>query len=129
MNTQANQLKNEESPYLLQHANNPVAWYPWGKEALQKAKKENKLIFLSIGYSTCHWCHLMEHESFENEEIFALHYSDFQYYLLKLFCTPTYLKKFHHERRLLNQILVSRSYISVTLFENSSDTTFLLYFD
>jgi len=62
----ANALKYEDSPYLQQHANNPVNWYPWGKKALQKAKKENKLIFLSIGYSTCHWCHVMEHESFEN---------------------------------------------------------------
>lgn len=63
-----NRLSNEKSPYLLQHAHNPVNWYPWGEEALALAKKENKLIFLSIGYSTCHWCHVMEHESFENEE-------------------------------------------------------------
>jgi len=77
MNTQANQLKNEESPYLRQHANNPVAWYPWGEEALEKAKKENKLIFLSIGYSTCHWCHVMEKESFDNEEIAKMLNRDF----------------------------------------------------
>ncbi|HHS92575.1 MAG TPA: thioredoxin domain-containing protein, partial [Campylobacterales bacterium] len=77
MNTQANQLKNEESPYLRQHANNPVAWYPWGEEALEKAKKENKLIFLSIGYSTCHWCHVMEQESFDNEEIAQMLNRDF----------------------------------------------------
>jgi uncharacterized protein YyaL (SSP411 family) len=64
-----NRLIFEESPYLLQHAENPVDWYAWGDEAFQKAKKENKLIFLSIGYSTCHWCHVMEHESFENQEI------------------------------------------------------------
>lgn len=64
-----NKLSNEKSPYLLQHANNPVDWYPWGEEAFEKAKKENKPIFLSIGYSTCHWCHVMEHESFENEKI------------------------------------------------------------
>ncbi len=64
-----NHLANETSPYLLQHVNNPVDWYPWGKEALERAKKENKPIFLSIGYSACHWCHVMEHESFENEEI------------------------------------------------------------
>ncbi|ACM92867.1 thymidylate kinase [Nautilia profundicola AmH] len=67
--TMANHLKLSDSPYLLQHADNPVDWYPWGDEAFEKAKKENRLIFLSIGYSTCHWCHVMERESFENEEI------------------------------------------------------------
>lgn len=65
----SNHLKNETSPYLLQHAENPVNWYPWGDEAFQTAKKENKPIFLSIGYSTCHWCHVMARESFENEAI------------------------------------------------------------
>ncbi|MDD4699276.1 MAG: thioredoxin domain-containing protein [Oscillospiraceae bacterium] len=64
-----NRLINEKSPYLLQHAHNPVNWYPWGKEAFENAKKEDKPIFLSIGYSTCHWCHVMEHESFEDEEV------------------------------------------------------------
>ncbi len=64
-----NRLAKEKSPYLLQHAHNPVDWYPWGKEAFEKAKKEDKPIFLSIGYSTCHWCHVMEHESFEDEEV------------------------------------------------------------
>lgn len=64
-----NQLQNEKSPYLLQHANNPVNWFPWGSEAFEKAKKEEKPIFLSIGYSTCHWCHVMAHESFEDKEI------------------------------------------------------------
>jgi uncharacterized protein YyaL (SSP411 family) len=64
-----NQLIHETSPYLLQHAHNPVDWYPWGKTALKKAKDENKPIFLSVGYSSCHWCHVMEHESFENDEI------------------------------------------------------------
>jgi len=64
-----NRLINETSPYLLQHANNPVDWYPWGPEALERAEKENKLILLSIGYSACHWCHVMEHESFENPSI------------------------------------------------------------
>lgn len=64
-----NRLIHETSPYLLQHAQNPVHWYPWGEEALNKAKKENKPIFLSIGYSSCHWCHVMAHESFEKEEI------------------------------------------------------------
>ena len=65
----ANRLKDETSPYLLQHAHNPVDWYPWGPEALERAKAENRPIFLSIGYSACHWCHVMEHESFENPEI------------------------------------------------------------
>ncbi|MCO5934526.1 thioredoxin domain-containing protein [Mucilaginibacter sp. RB4R14] len=64
-----NKLANSTSPYLLQHANNPVNWYPWGAEALQKAKDENKLILVSIGYSACHWCHVMEHESFEDEAV------------------------------------------------------------
>ncbi|HIH92764.1 TPA: thioredoxin domain-containing protein [Methanosarcina acetivorans] len=67
-----NRLINEKSPYLLQHAYNPVDWYPWGEEAFEKARKENKPIFLSIGYSTCHWCHVMAHESFEDEEIARL---------------------------------------------------------
>jgi uncharacterized protein YyaL (SSP411 family) len=67
-----NRLINETSPYLLQHANNPVDWYPWGPEALERAGKENKLILLSIGYSACHWCHVMEHESFENPSIAKL---------------------------------------------------------
>jgi uncharacterized protein YyaL (SSP411 family) len=68
----SNRLIQEKSPYLLQHAHNPVDWYPWGSEAFEKARSEDKPIFLSIGYSTCHWCHVMEHESFENEEIAAL---------------------------------------------------------
>ncbi|KAI8377645.1 spermatogenesis-associated protein 20 [Radiomyces spectabilis] len=67
-----NRLATEKSPYLLQHAHNPVDWYPWGEEAFQKSRDENKPIFLSVGYSTCHWCHVMEHESFENEEVAAL---------------------------------------------------------
>jgi hypothetical protein len=67
-----NRLANEKSPYLLQHARNPVDWHPWGPEAFEKARRENKPIFLSIGYSTCHWCHVMEHESFESEEIAAM---------------------------------------------------------
>ena len=67
-----NALINEKSPYLLQHAYNPVRWFPWGDAALQKAKDEDKPIFLSIGYSTCHWCHVMERESFENDSIAAL---------------------------------------------------------
>lgn len=64
-----NRLITEKSPYLLQHAHNPVQWYPWCQEAIDKARKENKLIFLSVGYSTCHWCHVMEKESFENEDV------------------------------------------------------------
>ena len=64
-----NRLADETSPYLLQHAHNPVDWYPWGEEAFERARKEDKPIFLSIGYSTCHWCHVMEHESFENEDV------------------------------------------------------------
>jgi uncharacterized protein YyaL (SSP411 family) len=67
-----NRLASEKSPYLLQHANNPVDWYPWGEEAFARARAEDKPIFLSIGYSTCHWCHVMEHESFESTAIAAL---------------------------------------------------------
>ena len=69
MQPQPNRLIHENSPYLQQHAYNPVNWYPWGKEAFDKAKTEGKPIFLSIGYSTCHWCHAMAHDTFENEEI------------------------------------------------------------
>src|SRR6478672_1321464 len=65
----ANRLAQEKSPYLLQHAHNPVDWYPWGEKAFAKARQENKPIFLSVGYSTCHWCHVMERESFENTDI------------------------------------------------------------
>ncbi len=64
-----NHLSDEKSPYLLQHATNPVNWYPWSEEAFSKAQRENKPIFLSIGYSTCHWCHVMAHESFEDEDV------------------------------------------------------------
>ncbi|MHA1530462.1 MAG: thioredoxin domain-containing protein [Candidatus Heimdallarchaeota archaeon] len=67
-----NRLIKEKSPYLLQHATNPVDWYPWGEDAFEKAKKEDKPIFLSIGYSTCHWCHVMAHESFEDPEVAKL---------------------------------------------------------
>ncbi|HZL56153.1 MAG TPA: thioredoxin domain-containing protein, partial [Bryobacteraceae bacterium] len=67
-----NRLIHEKSPYLLQHAHNPVDWYPWGEDAFERARREDKPIFLSIGYSTCHWCHVMERESFENEDIAAL---------------------------------------------------------
>src|SRR5215210_495518 len=67
-----NRLAHETSPYLLQHADNPVDWYAWGEEALARARAENRPILLSIGYSACHWCHVMERESFENPEIAAL---------------------------------------------------------
>ncbi len=67
-----NRLSEETSPYLLQHADNPVDWYPWGPEAFEKAREEDKPILLSIGYSACHWCHVMAHESFESEEIARL---------------------------------------------------------
>lgn len=71
-NNKPNRLIAEKSPYLLQHAHNPVDWHPWGEEAFNKAKKENKPILVSIGYSCCHWCHVMAHESFEDEEIARL---------------------------------------------------------
>ena len=72
-----NRLANEKSPYLLQHSHNPVDWFPWGPEAFERARAEDKPIFLSIGYSTCHWCHVMERESFENDQIAALLNRDF----------------------------------------------------
>ena len=72
-----NRLASETSPYLLQHASNPVDWYPWGSEAMNRAQAENKPIFLSIGYSTCHWCHVMERESFEDEEVARILNRDF----------------------------------------------------
>src|SRR6478609_3044638 len=67
-----NRLSRESSPYLLQHADNPVDWYPWGTEALERARSEDKPILLSIGYAACHWCHVMEHESFEDPAIAEL---------------------------------------------------------
>src|SRR5512136_935697 len=67
-----NHLANENSPYLLQHADNPVDWYPWGQEALGKARAEDRPIFLSIGYAACHWCHVMAHESFEDSDTATL---------------------------------------------------------
>ncbi len=71
-NEYTNRLIHETSPYLLQHAHNPVEWFPWGSEAFEKARAENKPVVLSIGYSACHWCHVMEHESFEDERIAAV---------------------------------------------------------
>ncbi len=64
-----NNLSQETSPYLLQHKDNPVEWFAWNDESLKKAKDENKPIFLSVGYSSCHWCHVMAHESFENDDV------------------------------------------------------------
>ena len=75
--THSNRLADETSPYLLQHAHNPVDWYPWGEEALEKARAEDRPIFLSIGYSACHWCHVMERESFENEQTAELMNANF----------------------------------------------------
>src|SRR5215469_13688648 len=69
MRVATNRLASETSPYLRQHSSNPVDWYPWGDEALERARREDKPILLSIGYSACHWCHVMERESFENERI------------------------------------------------------------
>ncbi len=65
----SNHLKDTASPYLLQHAENPVDWYPWCEEAFERARREDKPVFLSIGYSTCHWCHVMAHESFEDSTV------------------------------------------------------------
>ncbi|MBR6839819.1 MAG: DUF255 domain-containing protein, partial [Oscillospiraceae bacterium] len=65
----SNRLIHEKSPYLRQHAENPVDWYPWGEEAFEKARREDKPVFLSIGYATCHWCHVMAHESFEDKGV------------------------------------------------------------
>src|SRR5450756_186039 len=67
-----NRLASEKSPYLLQHADNPVDWYPWGDAAFEAARREDKPIFLSVGYSTCHWCHVMAHESFEDAHVAAV---------------------------------------------------------
>ncbi|MBP7377871.1 MAG: DUF255 domain-containing protein, partial [Pyrinomonadaceae bacterium] len=67
-----NRLIHETSPYLLQHAHNPVDWYPWGEEAFERANAEEKPVLVSIGYSACHWCHVMEHESFEDETVAAI---------------------------------------------------------
>ena len=71
-NAMSNRLADQTSPYLQQHADNPVDWYPWGEEALSRAKDENKPILLSVGYSACHWCHVMAHESFEDPQVAAL---------------------------------------------------------
>src|SRR5262245_37077740 len=72
-----NELRFEKSPYLLQHKTNPVNWLPWGEKAFGKARTENKPIFLSIGYSTCHWCHVMARESFQNDDVAAVLNSEF----------------------------------------------------
>ena len=72
MSNAKNRLAKEKSPYLLQHAENPVDWYPWGEEAFAKARTEDKPLFVSIGYATCHWCHVMERESFDDGEVASL---------------------------------------------------------
>ena len=72
-----NRLASETSPYLLQHAHNPVEWYPWGEEAFEKARRKDMPVFLSIGYSACHWCHVMERESFEDPAIAEILNEDF----------------------------------------------------
>src|SRR5437867_10938976 len=77
VNAMGNRLAQETSPYLLEHANNPVDWYPWGPEALAKARNENKPILLSIGYSACHWCHVMAHEPYEDSAVATLMSRDF----------------------------------------------------
>ena len=77
MEPRENRLAGEQSPYLLQHARNPVDWYPWGPEAFEEARRTDRPIFLSIGYSSCHWCHVMERESFEDQEVAALMNSTF----------------------------------------------------
>ena len=72
MEKYTNALAKESSPYLLQHAHNPVDWVPWSPDVFERAEKENKLVLISVGYSACHWCHVMEHESFEDEEVAAI---------------------------------------------------------
>ncbi|MEA3419652.1 MAG: thioredoxin domain-containing protein [Campylobacterota bacterium] len=97
-----NTLIHEDSPYLQQHAHNPVNWYPWGEEAFAKAKEENKLIFLSIGYSTCHWCHVMEEESFESEEVAALLNRDYVPIKVDREALPQIDKKYQQLFKFLN---------------------------
>ena len=72
MEIHSNALITESSPYLLQHAHNPVNWVPWSDDIFEQAKEQNKLVLISVGYSACHWCHVMEHESFEDEEVATL---------------------------------------------------------
>ena len=96
-----NALINESSPYLLQHAHNPVNWYPWGDEALQKAKEENKLLIISIGYAACHWCHVMEHESFEDTVVASLMNDNF-----------VAIKIDREERPDIDQIYMNAAYIT-----------------
>ncbi len=80
----SNQLKNEKSPYLKQHKDNPVNWLPWNKDTLEKAKNEKKPIFLSVGYASCHWCHVMAHESFENNDTAKIMNEKFMFNHLKV---------------------------------------------
>ena len=81
----SNRLSREHSPYLLQHADNPVDWRPWGPEVFEEARRADKPVFLSIGYSTCHWCHVMAHESFEDETVVQA--------INGAYCVSTYLPK------------------------------------
>ena len=99
----SNILKNEKSPYLQQHKDNPVDWFPWNKETLEKAKKEKKPIFLSVGYASCHWCHVMAHESFEDDETAKI-MNGLQKFIFKIiiFCS---LIKFSQKIYKLNVII------------------------
>ena len=96
-----NRLAGETSPYLKQHENNPVDWYPWGEEALELARRENKPILLSVGYSACHWCHVMAHESFEDEDTAAL--------MNRLFVN---IKVDREERPDIDQIYMTAAYLT-----------------
>src|SRR5438874_11893397 len=113
----ANRLAQETSPYLLEHANNPVDWYPWGTQALAKARSENKPILLSIGYSACHWCHVMARESFEDAEIAALMNRD---------CIS--IKVDREERPALDQVYMLSAQ-ALTCSGGSPMTAFLLPYD
>ena len=95
----SNQLQYESSPYLLQHKDNPVDWMQWGEEAFEKARRENKPVFLSIGYSTCHWCHVMAHESFEDEEIAAILNEPVSYYVTPTFTSLAYFISYNNFQR------------------------------
>src|SRR5258708_7330901 len=96
----SNALIHETSPYLLQHAHNPVDWYPWGDEALNKAKKENKMLLISVGYAACHWCHVMEHESYEDSVVANIMNKNF-------IC----IKVDREERRDVDQVYMNAAYL------------------
>ena len=101
-----NQLINETSPYLLQHAHNPVDWHPWNEKTLEKAQKEEKLLIISIGYSACHWCHVMEHETFEDESVAKIMNENFICIKVEL-CSEviTFVLKIICKRYLPNKVL------------------------